>query len=47
MMKLNPSATITEEFAERIRSENRSARMMKLAPLMVLVAINDVSKFIL
>ena len=39
MMKLNPSATITEEFAERIRSENRSARMMKLAPLMVLVAM--------
>ena len=32
MMKLNPAATITEEFAERIKSENRSAKMMKLAP---------------
>ena len=36
MMKLNPAATITEEFAERIKSENRSAKMMKLAPLIVL-----------
>ena len=39
MMKLNPSATLTEEFAERIRSENRSNRMMKLAPVLVLVAM--------
>lgn len=39
MMKLNPAATITEEFAERIKSENRSAKMMKLAPLMVLVGM--------
>ena len=39
MMKLNPSATLTEEFAERIKSENRSNRMMKLAPVLVLVAM--------
>lgn len=39
MVKLNPSATITEEFAERIKNERRSARMMKLAPLMVLIAM--------
>ena len=39
MMKLNPAATITEEFAERIKSENRSAKMMKLAPLIVLACL--------
>ena len=39
MMKLNPAATITEEFAERIKSENRSAKMMKLAPFIVLACL--------
>lgn len=39
MMKLNPAATITEEFCERIKSENRSAKMMKLAPLIVLACL--------
>ena len=39
MMKLNPAATITEEFAERIKSENRSAKMMNLAPLIVLACL--------
>ena len=39
MMKLNSAATITEEFAERIKSENRSAKMMKLAPLIVLACL--------
>lgn len=36
-MKRNPSATITEEFAERIRYDNQKEKIMKLAPILVLV----------
>lgn len=37
MIKLNPAASITEEFAERVRNENRNDRLMKLAPIFVLI----------
>lgn len=39
MIKLNPGASITEEFAEKVRNENRKDRMMKLAPVFVLIAL--------
>ena len=35
MIKLNPAASITEEFAEKVRNENRNDRLMKLAPIFV------------
>lgn len=37
MMKLNPTATITEEFAEKVRNDNRNAKIMKFAPILVLI----------
>ena len=39
MIRLNPAASITEEFAEKVRNENRNDRMMKLAPIFVLIAL--------
>lgn len=39
MIKLNPSASIVEEFAEKVRNENRHAKMMKLAPVLVLLGL--------
>ena len=39
MIKLNPAASITEEFAEKVRNENRNDRLMKLAPIFVLIAL--------
>lgn len=39
MIKLNPAASITEEFAEKVRNDNRTDRMMKLAPIFVLIAL--------
>ena len=39
MIRLNPAASITEEFAEKVRSENRNDRLMKLAPIFVLVVL--------
>ena len=39
MVKFNPSATIQEEFAERVRQEHRNAVIMKTAPILVLVAL--------
>lgn len=37
MIKLNPTATITEEFAAKVRSENQTAKIMKYAPICVLL----------
>jgi ribose transport system permease protein len=37
MIKLNPAATITEEFAARVRNENQTAKIMKYAPICVLL----------
>ncbi len=37
MIKLNPSATITEEFAAKVQNENQNAKIMKYAPICVLV----------
>lgn len=39
MIKLNPAASITEEFAEKVKNENRNDRLMKLAPIFVLIAL--------
>lgn len=39
MIRLNPAASITEEFAEKVRNENRNDRLMKLAPIFVLIAL--------
>ena len=39
MIRLNPTASITEEFAEKVRNENRNDRLMKLAPIFVLIAL--------
>lgn len=36
MIKLNPSASITEEFAAKVHSENQNAKIMKYAPVCVL-----------
>ncbi len=37
MIRLNPSATITEEFAAKVQNENQNAKIMKYAPICVLV----------
>lgn len=37
MIKLDPAATITEEFAAKVRSENQNAKIMKYAPIFVLL----------
>ena len=37
MIKLNPAASITEEFAEKVKNENRNDKLMKLAPIFVLI----------
>lgn len=37
MIKLNPAATITEEFAAKVRNENQNAKIMKYAPICVLL----------
>lgn len=39
MIKLNPAASITEEFAEKVKNENRNDRLMKLAPIFVLIGL--------
>ncbi|MEG1857708.1 MAG: ABC transporter permease [Pseudoflavonifractor sp.] len=37
MIKLNPTATITEEFAAKVKNENQNAKIMKYAPICVLL----------
>lgn len=37
MIKLNPAATITEEFAAKVKNENQNAKIMKYAPILVLL----------
>lgn len=37
MIKLNPAATITEEFAEKVQNDNRNLKLMKYAPVLVLL----------
>jgi ribose transport system permease protein len=39
MIRLNPAATITEEFAEKVRNDNKTDKLMKTAPIMVLVCL--------
>lgn len=39
MIKFNPTATIQEEFAQKIRNENRTERLMKTAPIYVLIGL--------
>lgn len=45
MIKLNPSATITDEFAEKIRNDNKNEKIMRYAPIMVLVLLVIVFSF--
>ena len=45
MIKLNPSATITDEFAEKIRNDNKTEKIMRYAPIMVLVLLVIVFSF--
>ena len=45
MIKLNPSATITDEFAEKIRNDNKNEKIMRSAPIMVLVLLVIVVSF--
>ena len=45
MIKLNPSATITDEFAEKIRNDNTNEKIMRYAPIMVLVLLVIVFSF--
>ena len=45
MIKLNPSATITDEFAEKIQNDNKNEKIMRYAPIMVLVLLVIVFSF--
>lgn len=45
MIKLNPSATITDEFAEKIRNDNKNEKIMRYAPIMVLALLVIVFSF--
>ena len=45
MIKLNPAASITEEFAEKVQNDNRNLKLMKLAPLFVLVFLMIIFTF--
>lgn len=45
MIKLNPSATITDEFAEKIRNDNTNEKIMRYAPIMVLALLVIVFSF--
>ena len=45
MIKLNPSETITDEFAEKIRNDNKNEKIMRYAPIMVLVLLVIVFSF--